>query len=104
MISLRRKTIPTVKYLIDLTDGERKRLPDIVSSGKAAARTILRANILLAFDRNVKNMTAQQATERYHTTATTIQNIRALFCELEIATVLNRKKGENSTSSSKDDR
>lgn len=87
--------MPAVKYLIELTDEERKKLLDIVSSGKAAARTILKANILLASDRNGKKpMTVQQTAETYHTTATTVQNIRAQFCKQGIDAVPNRKKRE----------
>ena len=46
--------MPSFKYLIELSDEERKELNDIVSKGCSPAKTILRANILLASDRNSK--------------------------------------------------
>ncbi len=46
--------MPSVKYVIELSDIERQTLQDIVSKGKSSAKTILRANILLASDRNGK--------------------------------------------------
>ena len=44
--------MPSVKYIIELSDTDRKTLTDIVTKGSAPAKTILRANILLASDRN----------------------------------------------------
>lgn len=46
--------MPSVKYTIELSDAEQKTLRDIVTKGSASARTILRASILIASDRNVK--------------------------------------------------
>lgn len=46
--------MPTTKYIIELSEAERKQLTEIVTKGTAKARTILRANILLASDRNGK--------------------------------------------------
>ncbi len=42
--------MPAVKYKIELSDADRKKLKDIVTKGKSSAKTILRANILLASD------------------------------------------------------
>ena len=39
--------MPSIKYVIDLSDEDRKKLQDIVGKGKSSAKTILRANILL---------------------------------------------------------
>lgn len=44
--------MPIQKYDVSLSTTERKRLMKIVKSGKMPARTIMRANILLAVDRN----------------------------------------------------
>jgi hypothetical protein len=38
------------RYVVKLSDDERKRLNALVSKGKAAARTILKARILLKVD------------------------------------------------------
>ena len=46
--------MPSVKYLVELSDSDRKTLKDIVAKGSSSAKTILRANILLASDRNAK--------------------------------------------------
>ena len=44
--------MPSVKYIIELSDADRKTLQDIVTKGMSPAKAILRANILLASDRN----------------------------------------------------
>ena len=46
--------MPSIKYLIELSDEDRKKLEGIVKKGTSPARTIMRANILLASDRNGK--------------------------------------------------
>lgn len=87
--------MPSVKYLIELSDAERKVLHDIVAKGKAPARTILRANILLASDRNTKqHMTVAQIAEVYHTTATTVQNVRTSYANEGLEATIYRKKRE----------
>lgn len=54
--------MPIQKYEISLSATERKQLTKIVKSGAMPARTILRANILLAMDKNGKKpMTVQEA-------------------------------------------
>ena len=53
--------MPTTKYIIELTEADRKYLTDIVKKGNSPARTIMRANILLASDRgNNKHMTVAE--------------------------------------------
>lgn len=87
--------MPSFKYLIELSDADRKELNDIVSKGCSPAKTILRANILLASDRNSKKyMTVAELAENYHTTPTTVQNVRISYCEKGLAATLNRKKRE----------
>ena len=72
--------MPTIKYVIDLTDADRKTLKDIIAKGTTAARSILRANILLASDRhNKKQMTVAQIAETYHTCPTTVQTVRMSY-------------------------
>lgn len=44
--------MPIQKYEVSLTAEERKQLTKIMKSGKMPARTFLRANVLLAIDRN----------------------------------------------------
>ena len=69
--------MPIQKYEVSLSAEERKQLTKIVKSGNMPARTILRANILLAVDRNGKQpMTVQEAAIAFNTSATTVQNVR----------------------------
>ena len=43
--------MPSFKYVIELSDQDQAELLDIVKKGNSPARTILRANILLASDK-----------------------------------------------------
>ena len=75
---------------------------DIVTKGKSPARTILRANILLASDRrNERYMTVSEISKAYHTTPTTVQTVRASYCEKGLEATINRKKRETPPVSAK---
>ena len=85
--------MPSVKYLIELSDSDRKVLQDIIKKGTSPAKAILRANILLASDQNSKQyMTVAKIAETYHTTPTTVQNVRTSYANNGLATTLSRKK------------
>ncbi|MFA5226445.1 MAG: helix-turn-helix domain-containing protein [Bacteroidales bacterium] len=87
--------MPIQKYEVNLSATERTQLTKIVKSGTLPARTILRANILLAVDRNGKHpMTVQEAAIAYNTSATTVQNVRTSYGEKGLETTLYRKKRE----------
>lgn len=87
--------MPIQKYDVNLSSTERKQLTKIVKSGKMPARTIMRANILLAVDRNGKSpMTVQEAALAFNTSATTVQKVRACYGEMGLDATLNRKKRE----------
>ena len=87
--------MPSFKYVIELSDQDKAELIDIVTKGKSPARTILRANILLASDRrSEKYMTVSEISKAYHTTPTTVLNVRTSFCEKGLETTINRKKRE----------
>lgn len=87
--------MPIQKYEVSLSATERERLAKIVKSGKMPARTILRANILLAVDKNGKSpMTVQEAAIAFNTSATTVQNVRAAYGEKGLDATLMRKKRE----------
>ena len=74
--------MPSIKYVIELSNPEKVRLMEIVKKGNSPARTILRANILLASDkRNDKYMTVSEIADAYHTTPTTVQTVRASYCK-----------------------
>ena len=58
--------MPSLKYIIELSAQDKAELIDIVTKGKRTARTILRANILLASDRG---------SERYMTVSGDIKSV-----------------------------
>ena len=85
--------MPSVKYIIELTDTDRKTLLDTVAKGASPAKAILRANILLASDKNnKKHMTVAEIAEAYHTTPTTVQNVRTSYANNSLDATINRKK------------
>ena len=85
--------MPSVKYIIELSDADRKALQDIISKGQSPAKTILRANILLASDRdNEVHMTVAEIAKAYHTTPTTVQNVRTSYANNGLEATINRKK------------
>lgn len=87
--------MPSVKYVIELNDNDRKTLTDIVSKGVSSAKAILRANILLASDRNnKKHMTVAEIAEAFSTTPTTVQNVRTSYANNGLEQTVNRKKRE----------
>ena len=53
------------KYVVRLTSEERERLKALVSKGRASARKIGRAQVLLKVDADGANWTDQQAAERF---------------------------------------
>ena len=88
-------SMPSVKYIIELSDADRKALQEVVSKGKSSAKAILRANILLASDRNNKrHMTVAEIAETYHTTPTTVQNVRTSYANNGLEATIARKKRE----------
>ncbi len=87
--------MPSVRYIIDLSSSDRKICQDIVSKGTSPAKAILRANILLASDpNNKKHMTVAEIAETYHTTPTTVQNVRTSYANNGLDATIARKKRE----------
>ena len=75
--------MPSIKYVIELSDQDKTRLMEIVKKGSSPARTILRANILLASDKQSdKYMTVSEIANAYRTTPTTVQTVRASYCKM----------------------
>lgn len=94
--------MPSIKYKIELSNEDRAELIDIVTKGRSAARTILRANILLAFDRQSENyMTVSELAKAYNTSHTTIQAVITSYCAKGLKATLNRKKRETPPVSAK---
>ena len=87
--------MPSVKYVIELSNQEKVRLMEIVKKRNSPARTILRANILLASDKqNDKYMTVSEIANAYRTTPTTVQTVRASYCKKGLEATITRKKRE----------
>jgi hypothetical protein len=85
--------MPTKKYVIELTESERRDLTKIVKNGKSPAKVINRANILLASDSSLgKAMTVAQTAERFSTTPTTVQTVRTEYAQTGMNGALYRKK------------
>lgn len=85
--------MPSVKYIIDLTESDRKTLTNLITKGSAPAKAILRANILLASDRNSsKHMTVAEIAETFHTTPTTVQTVKTTYAEKGLDQTITRKK------------
>lgn len=89
--------MPAVKYKIELSTADRKKLQEIVTKGKSSAKTILRANILLASDQqNPKYMTVSEIASIYHISATTVQNVRTSYANSKEYGMERRKYTLNS--------
>lgn len=86
--------MPSTKYIIELNETERKILMDIVKKGNSPARTIMRANILLASDRGNKYMTVAEIADTFNTTPTTVHNVRTSYVNRGLEATINRKKRE----------
>ena len=87
--------MPLIKYVIELSNQEKVRLMEIVKKGNSPARTILRANILLASDKQSdKYMTVSEIANAYRTTPTTVQTVRASYCKKGLEATITRKKRE----------
>jgi transposase len=81
------------KYLVNLTDEERTRLETLVSQGRAAARTIQRAWILLKADVGPSGpgWTDAAIQQTFTVGLVTIYRVRQTFVEEGLAAVLTRR-------------
>jgi transposase len=80
------------KYIVRLTDAERKQLKDLVNKGKTQAYRIKHANILLAVDADGPNWADQQTAVAYRCNQNTVRNVRQRFVEQGLEEALNLKK------------
>lgn len=85
--------MPKIKYAVRISEDERSELMKIIKKGKASAKEILHANILLATDDTRKpKLTVIEAAEVCSTTSTTVQKIRKQYVQGGLTTALKRKK------------
>lgn len=84
-----------IKHIINLTEDERNQLTKIITTGVMPAKAILRANILLASDKNNANkLTIAEIIKVHHTSSTTIQKVKKKYEVTGLKTTLTRKKRE----------
>jgi hypothetical protein len=82
------------RYIVDLTHEEREQLLAFISKGKASARALLKARILLKADAGPQGegWTDSRIAEALETNTTMIERVRAKFVTEGLETVLARKK------------
>ena len=82
------------KYIVRLTAEERGRLKALVSKGRASARTIGHARVLLKVDADGPNWTDEKTAEAFGMRANTVRDIRQRFVEQGLDAALERKRRE----------
>ena len=84
------------KFIVELDGAERERLGALISKGKAPARTILKARILLKADRaeGGSGWLDAEIVEALDTNLTMVSRVRETFVTKGLDTVLTRKKRE----------
>jgi len=80
------------RYVVRLTDEERRRLREMVSKGRAAAYRIKHANILLNVDADGPNWTDERAAEAFGCHPKTVANVRQRLVEGGLDAAIERKK------------
>ncbi len=80
------------KYIVRLTEEEREGLTRLVSKGKAAARKLTRARVLLKADADGPGWTDGRIAEAFDVGVRMIENVRKRFVEEGFDVTLNRKK------------
>jgi hypothetical protein len=86
--------MPKIKNHVCLTEDERKKLHSMISKGTAAARSIKRANILLAADENNINGRNSEVSiaELFHVSKQTVHTVRKRYFEEGLNAAIGRKK------------
>jgi hypothetical protein len=80
------------KYVVRLSDAERQQLGDLVSKGKASARKIVHAQILLKVDADGPRLTDEEVADMFSVHENTVRQIRERFVMESLESALNRKK------------
>ncbi len=83
-----------IKFRVTLTSDERQQLSALVSAGKAAARKLLHARILLKADQAPGGPAwpDEQIAEALESSVPTVRRVRQSFVEENLEAALNRKK------------
>ena len=82
------------KYLVHLTKEERERLTEMLAKGKAAARKLAHARVLLKADASPMGpaFTDEQIFKACEVSVRTVEHIRCRFVEQGLDAALERKK------------
>ena len=83
------------KYIVRLSDKERKELEELTRKGKAAAYKIKHAQILLKADADGPNWTDEKIAEAFSVTTRTVGAVRERLVERGLNAAVNRKAQEN---------
>lgn len=89
------------KCIVRLTSEEREGLKALVAKGRASARKIGRAQVLLKVDVDRPNWTERQVAEAFGIRANTVADIRERFVEKGLARALDRKRPDASSEAPK---
>jgi hypothetical protein len=80
------------RYIVRLTEEERRYLGELASKGKAAAYKIKHAQILLKVDMDGPKWTDEQAAEAFGCHRNSVANLRERLVEQGLEAALERKK------------
>ena len=80
------------KYIVRLTAKERDHLGGISSKGKAGARKIIHAQVLLKVDADGPSLTDEEVAEMFSVHENTVRSIRERFVMEGLESALDRKK------------
>jgi transposase len=81
--------MPAKKYLVNLTAEERETLLGIIRHGKATARKVTRARILLKADEGLSD---EEIAEEVATSQATVERMRQRFVEENLAALTERPR------------
>ncbi len=86
--------MPRKKYVVELSVDERDHLKTVISKGKAAARTMLKARILLKADQGPlgEGWTDDRICQALESNETMVARVRRQLVEEGMTAVLTRKK------------
>ena len=81
------------KYEVELSEEQRFALHQLISSGRAPARQLAHARIVLKIDRNVAGLrwTDEQVAEAFEVSRYTVMRVRERFVERGLDDALNHR-------------
>ena len=89
------------KYIVKLSDEERKALKEVVKKGKSPAYKIKHAYILLQADSQIQNKTDENIAKNLECHLNTVKEVRRRYVEQGLESALERKAQEEPSRSKK---